>query len=107
MAKIKLMIDDKEYDQMGKHLMFYFPNDDPSRQLNGCLTKNTLIKDNATKYIYLVQTSGKRFTKVEAFDQSDKLLDTGHYLTDAETKQSSININKLLENLIYESNRQT
>lgn len=105
--KHKLMIDGKEYDQMGKHLMFYFPNDDPSRQLNGCLVKNTMIKDNATKYVYLIQTAGKRFTKVEAFDQNDKLLDIGHYLTESEDKKSSININKLLENIIYESNRQT
>ena len=99
--KPKLMRTD--YDKMEDNLMFFFTNDDPSRQLQGCLVKNTMIQNNATKFIYLKQTSGKRMTKVEAFDQNNNLLDTGHYLNDDESKKTTININSLLENLINES----
>jgi hypothetical protein len=97
--KPKLM--SKDGDKMGKNLMFYFPNNDPSRALCGCLTKNAMIKDNADIFVVISQTKGKRMTEVKAFDKNGKLLDSGHYLNDAE-KKGVLDLNKILEGLINE-----
>lgn len=46
--KPKLMIKDAG---MEDHLLFFYPDDNPDLNMQGCLNKNTLIKHNVSHYV--------------------------------------------------------
>jgi hypothetical protein len=49
--KPRLMIKDRK---MENEMMFFFPNDDNTRQMQGCLNKNTLIQNNAKCFLKFI-----------------------------------------------------
>ena len=78
--------------------MFYFPNDDSSNNIRGCLTRRTLKEDKATKYVFMKQTKFDNKIKIELFSNRRKVLNT--VFLENEEDIPKMNIQKHLTNLI-------
>jgi hypothetical protein len=100
--KPKLMVKDRGMEKHG--LMLFFPDDNPERQLQGCLNKNTLALNNASCYVYYNMIKEKKAYKLEVKDHNNKLLESKSFKDNDEESidRPHFNINDLLIKVISE-----
>lgn len=100
--KPKLMVKDRGMEEHG--LMFYFTDDNPDRQLQGCLNKNTLALANASCYVYYNLVRERGLFRLEVKDHNDNLLAFEYFKDDSEESEDrpKFNLNDLLAKVIAE-----
>lgn len=94
------MVKDREMENHG--LMFFFTDDNPERQLQGCLNKNTLVIVNASCYVYYNLVRERELYKIEVKDQDGNLIAFEYFKDNSEdnTDKPKFNINQLLSEVI-------
>lgn len=94
--KSRLMIKNRD---MEDEMMFFFPNDDSTRQMQGCLNKNTLIQNGATCYLKFVHKKDLIILK----DHKDNVLGQYNLVTMEDKTKPFFDINKELSRVIEKS----
>jgi hypothetical protein len=97
--KYKLQVKGRE---MEEYSMFFFPDNNPDRQLQSCMNKNTLVLNNASCYIYYKLKRERGLFLIQVLDQDNNLLAFEYFKDDSEESEDRphFNMNKLLAEVI-------